>query len=400
MRRIAVGVLALGFLSLQLGRANEASESSRPGGSAIPATSAQQRAEDTTNLAQTQRPTARRVMPDSQAQAPGGKEPPQMSLRWVLTGSQAQAVVQRAEPGRPSRPPAPPQESSMPLEPAHKTFQNDAPAGFEVLAKRTPDQLERLGPGMKTFRPLDPAAIGGAVSSPNLPEGPRVVVRRQRIEVKGPAADVALRTAKNVLTLANAEERAIPHDSTASQAEAAPDVAERNQPSETLPAPKGTLEAVPKPNPAFEFLSRPMRSLTINTTCREGDLPADEARAQLAQMRADWNNAGLAGAWYGWEAPGIYYHPLYFEEVNVERYGSSPRYLGWAQPALSAAHFFSNVASLPYQMGAQPPCQYVDPAEHGRPGCPGSYEIPLPPWSWRGLAAESAVALGVVLLFP
>jgi hypothetical protein len=115
-------------------------------------------------------------------------------------------------------------------------------------------------------------------------------------------------------------------------------------------------------------------------------------------MQADPSSAGTtrdwALSWYGWETPGVYYHPLYFEEVNLERYGPRPCGLRWVQPVISGAHFFATVPILPYKLGAQPPWQHVDPAEYGGPGC-----LRLLPWSLRGAAAESAAVAGIILLF-
>ena len=46
------------------------------------------------------------------------------------------------------------------------------------------------------------------------------------------------------------------------------------------------------------------------------------------------------------------YHPLYFEEVNLERYG---RTCGPIQPALSGLRFFATIPSLPYAMSVHNP---------------------------------------------
>ena len=60
-----------------------------------------------------------------------------------------------------------------------------------------------------------------------------------------------------------------------------------------------------------------------------------------------------------WKASGLCHKPLYFEEVQLERYGHT---IGPVlQPAVSGAHFFLNIATLPYKMGISPPheCEYA-----------------------------------------
>ena len=60
-----------------------------------------------------------------------------------------------------------------------------------------------------------------------------------------------------------------------------------------------------------------------------------------------------------WKASGLCHKPLYFEEVQLERYGHE---IGPVlQPLVSTAHFFGNIAVLPYKMGIHPPteCQYA-----------------------------------------
>jgi hypothetical protein len=92
------------------------------------------------------------------------------------------------------------------------------------------------------------------------------------------------------------------------------------------------------------------------------------------------------------------YQPLYFEEVNVERYG---RNFGLLQPVVSAAHFYSRIPTLPYHIFAQPArrCTY-----HAHWTLPG-YRVPW--WERKehklsacGLTAQTAAAYGVLLLIP
>ncbi|MFO0871752.1 MAG: hypothetical protein U0935_22740 [Pirellulales bacterium] len=99
-----------------------------------------------------------------------------------------------------------------------------------------------------------------------------------------------------------------------------------------------------------------------------------------------------------WKASGLCHKPLYFEEEQLERYGHTTGPL--AQPIISGAHFFLNIALLPYNAGIHPPneCQYA--LGYYRPGSCAPYMIPPFPLSVRGAMAEAGVALGAIYLIP
>lgn len=98
-------------------------------------------------------------------------------------------------------------------------------------------------------------------------------------------------------------------------------------------------------------------------------LPPNLAEPQfaLAGQRKHWLGAGRG--WspneFCWTAPGLMHRPLYFEEINLERYGYSQ---GCLQPALSVATFAGNVALLPYQMTLDHPCCPIYSLGYDRPG--------------------------------
>ena len=62
---------------------------------------------------------------------------------------------------------------------------------------------------------------------------------------------------------------------------------------------------------------------------------------------------------FTWTASALCHKPLYFEDVSLERYGHSAGPL--RQTLLSGAHFFGNVAILPYNVGLHGPfeCRYA-----------------------------------------
>lgn len=99
---------------------------------------------------------------------------------------------------------------------------------------------------------------------------------------------------------------------------------------------------------------------------------------------------------YTWAAANLYHQPLYFEEVNLERYGIGPRRI--LQGPLSAAHFFTNIAVLPYHLGSLPPRTRVYNLGYYRPGDCVPYRYHRAPYSIKGFIAQGATAAGVVLL--
>ncbi len=71
------------------------------------------------------------------------------------------------------------------------------------------------------------------------------------------------------------------------------------------------------------------------------------------------------------------YNPLYFQDVQLERYGHT---YGCLQPAVSLGRFGVQLIGLPYQMALDPPCKCVYPLGYYRPGeCAPKlcYQIPL-----------------------
>ncbi len=99
-----------------------------------------------------------------------------------------------------------------------------------------------------------------------------------------------------------------------------------------------------------------------------------------------------------WKASALCHKPLYFEDVQLERYGHS-----WGpgvQPVVSSAMFFATVPILPYKMGMDLPWECVYPLGYYRPGDCAPYMIPPVPVSVRGAAAEAAAVTGGILLIP
>lgn len=99
-----------------------------------------------------------------------------------------------------------------------------------------------------------------------------------------------------------------------------------------------------------------------------------------------------------WKASNLMHKPLYFEEVNLERYGHTAGPI--LQPVVSSAHFFANIAVLPYKMGVHLPneCQYA--LGYYRPGDCAPWITQPVPLSLRGALFQASAVTGAVLLIP
>ena len=97
-----------------------------------------------------------------------------------------------------------------------------------------------------------------------------------------------------------------------------------------------------------------------------------------------------------WKASAVCNKPLYFEEVQLERYGHTMGPL--IQPAVSSAHFFMNIAFLPYKAGIHPPheCRYA--LGYYRPGNCAPWLLPPIPLSLRGAVAQAAAVGGLIAI--
>lgn len=123
------------------------------------------------------------------------------------------------------------------------------------------------------------------------------------------------------------------------------------------------------------------------------NLPSECVAGGLPYVERCWTPATFA-----YTASGVCHKPLYFEDVQAERYGhvAGP----FLQPVLSSAHFFLNVAALPYNMAIHPPneCQYA--LGYYRPGSCAPWMVPPIPLSLKGALAEAGVIVGGIYLLP
>lgn len=160
------------------------------------------------------------------------------------------------------------------------------------------------------------------------------------------------------------------------------------------------LGAEPIPTPRA---LRPLHTLGVDAQLPAGIEPRDYAAEQIAaQSQSGATAAGIARDWpivaYRRAAAGSRSYPLYFEEVNAERYGyTCSRCL---QPAISAAHFFGTIPYLPYLMTANCPRECVYTLGHYRPGSCNPWREHSFPYRCDAAVVQGAAVAGLIFLIP
>jgi len=101
---------------------------------------------------------------------------------------------------------------------------------------------------------------------------------------------------------------------------------------------------------------------------------------------------------YTWKASALCHKPLYFEDVQLERYGHSWGH--YLQPFISGAHFFGAIPILPYKMGLETPTECVYALGYYRPGNCAPYMIEPPGFTLRAGLFQATALTGAFMLFP
>ena len=143
-----------------------------------------------------------------------------------------------------------------------------------------------------------------------------------------------------------------------------------------------------------ELQKRDITSVVVGVVIEgtEGeDFPCD-CRLGRDFDAADYVPRDFSPTLFTWKASGLCHKPLYFEDVQLERYGHSWNPI--VQPFFSGAHFFVSVPLLPYKMGLKPPHECVYTLGYYRPGNCAPYMIEPIPLSlraavWEGFGAAA-----------
>ena len=126
-------------------------------------------------------------------------------------------------------------------------------------------------------------------------------------------------------------------------------------------------------------------------------LPKECLLARADEMRS-LDARGWTPLVMTWKASNLCHSPLYFEDVNLERYGHTHGPV--LEPLVQSAHFFGNVLVLPYKMGVHHPRECIYTLGYYRPGSCAPWITPPVPISLRGALNQTAVMVGGGLIIP
>jgi hypothetical protein len=175
-----------------------------------------------------------------------------------------------------------------------------------------------------------------------------------------------------------------------------------DSPSDSLPAPKsrynmqidGVDVGFTKPAEIKTDIRPPKRG-------EDAYVPKDYAGSLFAdQPTLAYSSVPIEGPCVmptGPSAAQFCYQPLYFQEANLERYGT---HWGVAQPAVSAIRFFATVPALPYLATVQRPFACYDQQFPYQSGRPAPWVRELPPLQLNGALVEATTVMGLIYLIP
>jgi hypothetical protein len=172
-------------------------------------------------------------------------------------------------------------------------------------------------------------------------------------------------------------------------------------PAEQLPDMEGTRQALQNPAEDCRTAYDKLRgntldkvSIDITVNGKQGDdIPYECALTTDQFVPRCWEETC-----YTWKASSLCHKPLYFEEEGLERYGHS---MGWiAEDFVSCAHFFGNVALLPYHVGVETPCECIYDLGVYRVGDCAPYICDPFPISLRGCCTAAVGYGATIALFP
>jgi hypothetical protein len=157
--------------------------------------------------------------------------------------------------------------------------------------------------------------------------------------------------------------------------------------------PQELAQALPYNCPTPREFVKKLSDISTNIAAEPGEFPVE---CGLGDEQFSPRN--FQGTLFAWKASSLCHKPLYFEDVELERYGQtcSPLF----QPIISAAKFYLTLPILPYMMGLEPPCECIYPLGYYRPGSCAPFIIPPVPISLRGALLEAGVWVAGVALVP
>ena len=99
-----------------------------------------------------------------------------------------------------------------------------------------------------------------------------------------------------------------------------------------------------------------------------------------------------------WQPSNFWYHPLYFEDPALERYGHT--YNSWVQPFVSTGRFVGQVTTLPYHATLRPAQSREYPLGWYRPGECAPHLKYRPAWNDEAAVNQVLAVVGLLFLIP
>ncbi|MEM6690287.1 MAG: hypothetical protein AAF664_12710 [Planctomycetota bacterium] len=167
------------------------------------------------------------------------------------------------------------------------------------------------------------------------------------------------------------------------------------------PLARGRLQDLAYENAVIETEFGTTKQLPINQLS-EADLayisdnwglPQTCLLEQVAYQPRAWQCMAMT-----WKASNLCHKPLYFEDVNLERYGHTRGPI--LEPLYQSAHFFANIAVLPYKMGVHSPCECQYALGYYRPGSCAPWIKPAIPISAKGAINQALSISGYFWYIP
>jgi hypothetical protein len=136
-----------------------------------------------------------------------------------------------------------------------------------------------------------------------------------------------------------------------------------------------------------------LNTASLEVVSQLWELPQECVVPAVGSTQRDW-----VAQTYTWKASALCHKPLFFEDIQLERYGHSAGPL--VQPFRSGAHFFMNIAALPYNVGVYPPteCRYA--LGYYRPGNCAPFRGYAFPLSKRGALSATGFYIAAPVILP
>jgi hypothetical protein len=119
-------------------------------------------------------------------------------------------------------------------------------------------------------------------------------------------------------------------------------------------------------DPLAHWPAKSIHELGIDIRSVDKVLPQDQSVNLVARYYHEWSEYTPQQKLFAWEPANIFYRPLYFEDVQLERYGQN--ICDGAHTLTPATHFFKSLVLFPFRLCVDPPCNCETPLGYCRPG--------------------------------